>query len=359
MHLVSLLTMFSGAVGRGLAIRRGYSLRTNVYSLLVGPPATRKNTAMEIAKEIMQEAGMETPVLSGNLTEEGVLTKWMELEGEKKSPAVMVFAQEFGRVVEAKDYKKGVLRFLIDAFDGRERDATRKKDSYGTKDSFMALLGASTPADLRDMPASTLKTGLVSRTWVASAGGPERRTWRPKFDKGLRGEIVDKLGRALEEARGGEEKFDPGLEADEEMERWYLGAHAKEAAGAVEEEESWYGRRHDHAMKAGVLLHLMDGGSKEEGIGLVGAKRGIALVHAIEPGMFKVYGLVGRTAWAEKKELMIERIRKNGGVMEILALKRAVGSRMMKGESDALLVELEREGSLRMNGKGVQLEGGV
>lgn len=358
MHFASLLTLFSGAVERKLVIRRGYQLRANVYCLLIGPPATRKNAAMEIAKGMLVDAGMDTTVLSGDLTEEGVLNKWMELEAEKKSPAVIVFAPEFGRVVEGKDYKKGVLRFLIDAFDGRERNATRRGGGYGATDSFLTLLGASTPADLRDMPSSTLKTGLVSRTWIASADGPERREWRPKFDKGLRQNLLDRIGEVIRRIPEG--PYDPGQECDDWMEKWYMGDHAKQTKGATEEEESWFGRRHDHAIKAGVLMHLLDEGDGQEGIGEVGAARGVELVHALEPGMFKVYGCVGRTPWAEKKETMATKLRKNGGEMDIVALKRAIGSRMMRGDADALLAELDRDGVVKLAGKRVRLlEGGV
>ena len=359
MHLVSLMTMFSAAVERRLTIRRGYNLRANIYSLLVGPPATRKTTAMRIAREMMEEAGMETVVLGGNVSDEGVLTELQELEKEGGSGAGLLYAEEFGILVEGKKYKEGVLRFLIRAYDGRDVKNLRRGDGrgpavrYGVDDIYLSLLGATTYADLRELPSSTLKTGLVSRTWIVAAQGPEKRVYRPKFDMGLRKKIVEQLRRRLGQM-GDALVYDPGKEADEEMEVWYMGPHTEESSHATEDEQGWYGRRHDHAMKAAVLMALMDQGP-DEALGASGVRRGISLMEAIEPGAFATYGAVGRTVWSTKRESFLDRLRKNKGTMGMRQLKAATGHLFERGEVEMMVMELRRGELIEVSGETVRL----
>ncbi len=349
-HLVSLMALFAAALDRRLLILRGYTIRANVFALLYGPPASRKTYTIRITQRVFKDAGVEFAEIGENATEEGIVAAMARREEVGLSPSAVLIVEEFGTLLGGKKYQENLGRFLMRAYDGGPLGNTRKTNSYGTSDSFLTLLAGTTPEDLREIPESVLRTGFASRMWVVNEKGKAKRVWRPRFDPGKRralaGELEGNLGRFAKEIR-----FDPGPEADRVFTEWYMGPAALFEQEADDRMGYWVGRRHEHAVRAAVLLYLLDGG-EFGGMPAEAAKRGIAFVEAMEPGLFEAHGSLMATRWGlvwEKLTGML-RARKRVQVRHVMAaLARWVETPQ---ESAAALKAVRESGLARVEGEG-------
>lgn len=348
MLMVSALTIFSAVVERRLWIRRGYMKRSNVYTILLGPPATRKGQAMKLALDLFVGAGYK-PQLFGqyNATDEGIVSALAEIEKEGGSASGLLYAEELGTLIGSKQYQENFMKFLTRAYDGGELEATRKKKSYGCRDGQLALLGATTPADFRSLPHDVVTTGLMSRTWLVSEDGPMRDVSRPKFDAAMREDIERRLRERLDRLfTVGFIAYEPGQEAGRVFDDFYLGEHARMKRECDPIMRDWTGRRHDHALVAAVLMHLFDGGKAEEELGDKAMLRGIEFIKAMEPGIFDAYGATLMGEWGRKKQWAVEWLRSQKGASG-QRFKSAIGGRSrVAGEGEKMLKELEEEGEI-------------
>jgi hypothetical protein len=145
--------------------------------------------------------------------------------------------------------------------------------------------------------------------------------------------------------------FDPGPIAEAVFKEWYCGAHRRFTETATEDVENWAGRRHDHAMRAAVLLHLLDTGDVE-GMDETATRRGIAFIEAMEPGMFEAYGMLGQSEWGSVWTKMVELIRKKPGIQ--LRHLMAAASRWTDspGKAPRAAKDMLESGMLRREGEG-------
>lgn len=354
-HLVSLMALFSALIERRLLINRGYTIRANIFCLILGPPAVRKTYGTRIVRQVFADAGLPIKAIGENATDEGVLKEMVRKEKKGESPTATIIAEEFGVLVGKKQYQEGLIQWLCRAYDGGELGNTRSVDSYGVEDAFLTLLAGTTPKALKEISESILGTGLASRMWIVSEKQKDKWVWRPKFPREERLALAEEFKEIaypiLEQA---EILFDPGEEADAYMEEWYMGPHREFTEKETDEKnESWAGRRHDHAMRAAVLLHLLDGGGTEQ-LTVEAAQRGIDFIEAMEPGMFEAYGMLGASEWGvirEKVQRMIEKKGEDGIQMRHL---QAAVSKWVKtpGEEARAILSLLQSGDVVTEGSG-------
>ena len=98
LHRWSFMSMLGAVIGRRFIFQHGHSIiRPNLYTVLIAEPATRKSTAIKIAKKLAQDAGYKR-CTADRTTKEGFLT-WMDgthTEKEKPKKGEGQTTQEFG-----------------------------------------------------------------------------------------------------------------------------------------------------------------------------------------------------------------------------------------------------------------------
>lgn len=98
LHRWSYLSMLGAVIGRRFIFKHGHSIiRPNLYTVLIAEPATRKSTAIKIAKKLAQDAGYKR-CTADRTTKEGFLT-WMDgthTDKEKPKKGESQTTQEFG-----------------------------------------------------------------------------------------------------------------------------------------------------------------------------------------------------------------------------------------------------------------------
>ena len=77
LHRWSFISMLGAVIGRRFIFKHGHSIiRPNLYTVLIAEPATRKSTAIKIAKRLAVDAGYKR-CTADRTTKEGFLT-WMD-----------------------------------------------------------------------------------------------------------------------------------------------------------------------------------------------------------------------------------------------------------------------------------------
>lgn len=351
-HLVSLMTMFSALLERRLVINRGYTIRGNVYSLLLGPPAMRKTYTTRITRQLFADAGFPIETCGENTTDEGLLREMQRKEQAGESPHAVIVAEEFGTLLGKKKYQEGLVQWLCRAYDGEKLQNLRKGDSYGVSDSFLTILAGTTPRSLRGLSAMVVDSGLASRLWIVREMRKEKWNSRPRWNAELkRALVVEMKERFRELMQHADIVFDPGPVTEQVFDEWYMGKHRRFVESAPEELDAWAGRRHDHAMRAGVLLHLLDTGDLE-GMGEAAIRRGIEFIELMEPGMAAAYGLLGLSDWGELWAKIEGMIRNKPGVEARHVLAGAGRWASRGGEAQKVLEDMLKAEVLRHEGEG-------
>lgn len=98
LHRWSFMSMLGAVIGRRFIFKHGHStIRPNLYTVLIAEPASRKSTAIKIAKRLAIDAGYKR-CTADRTTKEGFLT-WMDgthTEKEKPKKGEDQTTQEFG-----------------------------------------------------------------------------------------------------------------------------------------------------------------------------------------------------------------------------------------------------------------------
>lgn len=125
LHRWSFISMLGAVIGRRFIFKHGHSIiRPNLYTVLIAEPATRKSTAIKIAKRLAVDAGYKR-CTADRTTKEGFLT-WMDgthTDKEKTKKGENQTTQEFG----------------LDLLDNLDLDAPR--EAWAAADELFNFLG--------------------------------------------------------------------------------------------------------------------------------------------------------------------------------------------------------------------------
>jgi len=144
----------------------------NLYIVLVGPPASRKNTAIVPAEKMLRELGM--PVSAQATTPEALIRKMNKISSiPRMSEEQIITPQDAAMTIVSKEFTAFIgvrnldlITLLTDWYDC-EDDWTRETKTQGTdalKNVWVNLLAATTPTALKDsLPRESIGMGLTSR----------------------------------------------------------------------------------------------------------------------------------------------------------------------------------------------------
>ena len=234
----------------------------NMYIVLIGPPASRKGTAMTPALKIVREVGIR---LCPNATTREALIK--EIAESNVNPAVLevmpqqhasltVFSTEFTVFLGYKNIQ--LMSDLCTFYDCEDEFVYRTKN-MGTDvitGVFLNVIGATTPDLLQmSMPLEAVGAGLTSRiVFVYEPGRGEKKVF-PYQDE----ELYQTLIRDLNQIRTMTGQFKVTGEFMEAYTEWYL--NTEQMVFQNPKFEGYCSRRATHVLKLVQIVAASRGNS--------------------------------------------------------------------------------------------------
>ncbi len=195
MHIWSAIASASACMGRHVWLDFGIgTVYPNMYILLVGPPGTRKNTAINFATKLIRDvtsvrfapddtAGQRQGLIAaieGSTDDslqdealqkldiddvlsviESIGNTQVALTGSDRH-TIFVLATEFGSFMGQNNLD--LTRFLCKLFDGEDYKYQLKKESMNLKEPLLSLIGGTTPTDMSlILPPEAMGQGFMSR----------------------------------------------------------------------------------------------------------------------------------------------------------------------------------------------------
>ena len=202
-HIWSALTSISACMGRHLYLESGIGrIHGNMYVLLVGPPATKKSTAIKLSTVLMKRAtdvkfapddtggqrqGLIRALIEadgGDEDDEGetaadaldidaIANMQMELAHDADKHTMFANASEFGSFIGQNSLD--LTRFLIKMWDGDDFVYQLRQSKDTLYEPLLQILGGTTPTDIASLlPPEAIGQGFMSRCILVYAPNKEK-----------------------------------------------------------------------------------------------------------------------------------------------------------------------------------------
>ena len=224
-HRWCAISAISAMLGRRVWITLGHhKIYPNFYTMLIGPPGTRKSTAINIAKRLMDKAGYKTFAPSKTSKEQFLadLAVGFDKKGEPKKFEKKLgdFSMDDLKQLDPEEYSEEMephevticsgefnsfiglsgfefISLLGDLWDNLEKFDVRNRT---TTNSFVPkptvnILGGNTQTNLMNaFPPDLLGQGFMSRMVLINADGARQKiTFPDPCDEALEAELADML----------------------------------------------------------------------------------------------------------------------------------------------------------------------
>lgn len=261
-HLWSALTVLSAALGRKCWLKKGYYvLYPNLFTVLVaGSALCRKSTAVNLAWGLLD--GIDsTLIFRGKITPEklteDIEAKQHQIEGSDEiiGPNVLVAASELSVFLTKQSYGEPIIHLLTDLFDcPKEWDAkTKNKNSNLLRNVFVSILAATTPDGVaKGIPESALQEGFASRIMFIYCPSTDRSNAFPELSHDEEA-LAIRCKTMLHERAKLQGEFVLSAGAMSLYKEWYNEIY-KKSVPKDKRMEGFYGRKHDHVLRLGMLF---------------------------------------------------------------------------------------------------------
>lgn len=335
-----------------------YYVMSNMYVILVGPPGSKKSTAIRQGRKLLQR--IPTIALSSDAPSvAGLMEEFTDLcSVNKEHQSLNAFVYELSSLYEnAKETMNG---FLTAIYDG-DIDYT-KRTRVGGKEHipfpWLNMVAGTTPSWLGDnLAKSAIEGGLVAREIHVYSGERILKTPRPKRSKileKLKDDLVHDLAH-ISQLRG---EFTFEETAGRWYDLWYLNednAAYREVVGSYDSRfprvtdnrtSGYYERKGIHLIKVAMAVSL----SKKDELVLTleDLLTAMALLESVEEGMVRAFSSVGGNTYANDLERIRAQIRAAGkGGLAYSDIVAANFHMLEKRMIDATLESLEAMGVVR------------
>ena len=313
-HRWSFLTMFSHLVAEKYYVKVGMqNLYPNLYTVIVGNPATRKSTALQYSREVFGNHLKPVQVLDQAITRFHLHKRvsrakgLAEIHGENYPVKSLIYGSEFSNVIGFNN--RQLLAYITDAWD--------LPQSYG----LLSILGATTKQGMAQIfTEEVIAQGTLSRFLIVHSGHSPEKIAFPEM------EMPDELLIALKHyenkvartcmtvSHGAKDLYSDLYESQDQ---WVLDYRFK----------FYNDRRHRHLLKVSMLLALCD---MQENISMKHIEEANKLLASIEYNMAGAIGNFGHSRHANVMDKIIsilEISKQYLKVPEILAVLENTGYR--------------------------------
>lgn len=310
-HFWISMQLISAALKRNVWIDRGaYTVYPNQYVILVARSGTcRKSVAMENGLDLLTDVeGVK--MLHERMTVEGLMDELQMvsiLPNGRVVPdgSILIHADELANLFGKAAYITDLMTFVTAAYTSKAKldFLTRSKGLRSVRNPCITLLSGTTPEQLSEIfPSMSLVSGLLGRILLV-VGDYGSRVTKPRLQKSLKKSLVKDLTQMSK--LYGEMKLTD--EAEDAFDAWYQKLPQLPPA----ELDAFYQRKHDHVLKAALLL------SAAESDELIITKSHLAsarkAIDYAESKMSDVLAFIGATAQSTVSDLIMNILKAKEG----------------------------------------------
>lgn len=321
------ISLIAGAMQRKCCLEWGFeTLYPNFYIILVGPSGrARKGVAIGIGKDLITEVP-SVKLVAENITREALIRAMKDATGNytdrsgavKFHSSITAMSEELSVFLGQQDIK--FLASLTDWYD------SKNKWTYETKGTGIDeingvcfnLLGGTAPDWLQSMlPQEAVGGGFTSRVIFIvedRKGKTVPKSVLTDDDKRIRQALIDDL-TAISNLSG-VFKFSAG--AEDKYIKWYTDEDEKMQKGIMPVNDPRFNgyceRRATHLRK--LMMVLSASRSDSLVIDAVDFDRALMLLAAAELKMYKTFGGLGKSAYGDATQRVMEYIRRLGIVAQ-------------------------------------------
>ena len=370
MHVWSAISAASASMGRHLWFEFGFKrIYGNMYVLLVGPPATRKGVAMDIADEfVREETGVKyAPEDTGGqrqglivamggkvkdnkadenpfaMVVDGMMKEFKDLADGSDNPdrhAMYIFADEWGSFIGQNSLD--LTRFLIKTYDGRDYTYQLKESTLSIKNSLCGMIGGTTPTEISSLlPPEMIGQGFMSRVVLVYAGRMYKKMKRPIVNVWKKQELDGVMRNIWKEMSG---PFKETKEAVEYLDNIY---ETRDIEITDNRFIYYINRRHSHLIKTSMAMAALRGSQTIEVIDIVDAD---FILTETEKDMHLALGEYGMSPLAKAKQRMFEFLQQARQPVLPTGLRRIMSRDMRMSDFDQAIGELISSGKVKMIG---------
>ena len=336
-HLWSAISLISACLQRKCFYFMGsIEVFPNMYIALVGPPAARKGTAMDIAYPFLEELNIK--VAAEAITREALIKELansadndLDLRTGKRSfhCSLTIWSQELAVFLGYNN--RQLISDLTDWYDCKRKWIYRTKNmgEDEIRGVFVNTLGAITPDLLRaTMPIEAIGGGLTSRFMFIFEWDKEKIVPVSKLDLSLKRALT----HDLEQIRMLSGEFICTPEMEELWIEWY--SHHEENLPFKDPKfDGYFQRRGKHILKLSMILSASRSNSMI--IDACDFQTAVAYVEDAEKNMSNTFNGIGRAAHADVLAKIMTEVSMAGsrGVLASELLKS------YRGDTDAQGIE--------------------
>lgn len=380
-HIWSSLWAISAALGRRCWLPFGtFDLFPNQYVLIVGSPASRKSTALSMARKLlkdstgvrfapadtggqrqglvlaMQGSEDEKPEFLGaaelgvkentisSLTDLADVTNVPESEEQYEQAVadkhhIAAAASEFSRFIGQNNLQ--MMDFLVERYDGEDYEYKTRTSNIVMKKTLMNMLAATTPTSLNNsLPPAAGGQGFLSRMVLVYGAKKYREIPRPSAPPAdLVGRVKDKLNLVYTNLHGAYTETPDGRAYSEDLYGYNTGITDGRFAYYAE-------RRYTHLIKLAMVLAAT---RVDTCITKSDYEEAHRILAATELGMSEALGEFGMNPLAVLKQEVLDQLRAQQGPLAMQSLIAMFHRDASSRDIAEVVNDLIRVGQLKVN----------
>jgi len=304
-HMWSAISVIASCLQRKVWLNWGFfNIFPNLYIVLVGPPGTRKNTAIGIATSMADKVKnihyIADSTTGASIVEELKLSLSSEATSINKHAepirhsSVTIVAEELS-VFFIMD--KDMMKWLTDWFDCKDKweYKTKGRGTYPIEGEWVNLIGGATPTSFAStVSATAIGEGFASRLITVVEDAPRKLNARPKLTPE---EVIlyNNLTFDIQQIAALQGEFTLSIEADKWFTHWY----EHPTPNPMKDDERFMGyfsRKHIHLLKTSMVISASISNNKI--ITLDHIQYALDILENTETRLSDAFGAAGRSVLA-------------------------------------------------------------
>lgn len=361
-HMWCAMIALSSIASRRVWVPQGYyNVYANLYIVLVGPPASRKTTAMSICKKLLREL-KNIPFSAEATTKEALIREMADNQRAFQNPKtghpiqyapITVCVTELSQFLAAS--KENMVDFLTTVWDQDFYDyKTKNKGPNGERNSdeifgpYLNLLGCTTPSWISSyLKQDVISGGFSRRAIFVYQDTRDRRITFPEITPTMSGawENVKRISKRIQELKG---EFEWHPAAHSFYDNWYQKHTIKQDPALV----GYYDSKQILVIKIAMLFALSE--RQELVLKREDIENALDLLEITETNMLRVFEGVGRNELAMVQAVFHETILRNNGMISYTRLRRETFALCGEQEFSEVIKFLCETGQWRTAVKGTE-----
>jgi hypothetical protein len=328
-HWVTFLTMVGLLLGRSVFIRFPFPLYPNFYSLLIGRTGIdRKSTAMKCGdREILQRIPNNIVHVKGALSSEGIY----EVLAKQRDTRLLLYCDEMRSFLNISN-RQGTadiiprLNTLYDCPDSDDLTRSRAQ-SIQIDHPFVSFIAGTPKEWLTDaIGGGEIMGGFVNRFLPVEGMSNKSIPFPKPADDQTAKQLAAELTKIIDQCTNLPVELEWSAGANGMYEKFYDAWHQRQSSLSTET-AAITNRIPNHVVKIAMVYSILDGRSEITDHAIATA---IQIGDYLERTAISIFADTGLSKQGRVEQMIISRLKSNGGIMEYRKLQRALG-----GKTDA------------------------